>query len=316
MRVLRLFDVSQFIASGAYNDSYLSRGCIKVANNYIPQEIPIGGITYLLREIKRFKNNETDFVFCIDNLPTIKYELFKNELSEYGSYKGNRPKKKTSHAIQRRMAADVLEAIGFNVVGCAGYEADDCIASVIKYYADAYDKVYIHTRDSDLYYLVNEKVECVPVGNTGKHIARANWEDEVLTGWTVPWNTITLHKMFYGEPGDNIPPARRSVMQHLYDLASMDDIKHFGDNTYLRMFIEQHTDDKQVLAVMKMIMPLILEEYEIQLHDEDIDNEIYQYFLQEFNVVKYGAYSPEAACYGDALIRKYIEIYNDEKGGV
>lgn len=315
MSILRLFDVSQFIASGAYHDSYLSRGCIKVANNYIPQEIPIGGISYLLREIKRFKDKETDLVFCIDNLPTIKYEYFEKELSSYGRYKGNRPRKKTTHLIQRQMATDILEAIGFNVIGCVGYEADDCIASIVNYYAESYDKVYIHTRDSDLYYLVSDKVECVPVGMTGKHVTRENWEDTVLSGWKVPWNTITLHKMFYGESGDNIPAANREVMKHLYSVATEEDIKHFGNNEYLRNFVEQHTDNQQVLAVMYMIMPLILQEYEVQLHDEDIDRELFEYFLQEFRVVKSGAYSPEAAAYGDVLIRRYIEIYSEEKRG-
>lgn len=315
MRILRLFDTSQFIASGAYKDDFISRGCKKVANNYVPQEIPIGGVAYLLREVKRFIEPGTDLVFCVDNTPTIKREIYTKAFPYSEGYKGTRPKKTSSHVIQRKFATEMLEKIGFNVISVEGYEADDCIASVVKYYADAYDKVYIHTRDSDLFYLVNEKVECVPVGRTGKTITRANWEDSVSSKYIVPWNTLTLHKMYYGEPGDNIPQARRREMDRLYDLVSDDVAKRCGDNDFLREFITSNCQDEQVLAVMELIMPLIIPEQEVQLYDEDLDGDLLAYFMQELKVVRHGVYVPEASSVGDELIRKYIDLYQMEVSG-
>lgn len=310
MAILRLFDVSQFIASGMRDNRYIARGFEEVAGNCIPREIPVGGVTYLFEEIRKFMNEETDIVLCFDKTPTIKREIFSKAYPYSLGYKGHRPKKEDSTLFQRELAEEMCKLCGFNTLSLYGYEADDLIASVVKYYKDSYEKVYIHSRDSDLFYLVDYNVECVPVGRTGKYVTRSNWSDTVVTGWTIPYNMLTLHKMLQGEPGDNIPRVAESILDPVYDAIPEKDWPLCGDNDFLRKVIHEVThSNPEAIAVMELIMPLILEEREVSLFDEHIDVGLFTYFLQQLGLVQVSVYAATSNIVGNQLIEKYVERY-------
>ena len=75
------------------------------------------------------------------------------------------------------------------VVAHAGYEADDIIYSAVKKYYDRYDKIHIYTGDSDMAFLIDEKVDICPASSRAKHITRDNYEEIAIRGGA----TVILH---------------------------------------------------------------------------------------------------------------------------
>lgn len=277
--ILRLFDVSQFIHSGSKKLMWAD-GVVEDAGIFIPREISVGGLAYLIEEIKRYDKPDTDMVFCIDRTPVKKRQIMDTVFPAFGGYKGQRVQKSPEIAFQRDVVQEFLESMNANVISRNGYEADDIIASIVKYYKDSYDKVYIHSRDSDLYYLVDSKVECVQVGRTGKHVTLDNWEKAVCTGKIVKYNTLTLSKMLHGEKGDNVPAAPTNIMLEIMNKWPADKYAACGDNELLEQVIRAVSkNDEKTIAVMQLIMPLILPEDEIYIHGEELDRDLLNFYL-------------------------------------
>lgn len=300
--VLRLFDVSQFIHSGSKSLMWAD-GVVEEAEIYTPREISVGGLAYLIEEIKRYVNPETDIVFCLDGIPLKKREIMDAVFPEWGGYKGQRPQKRPEISFQRDIVQEFLESMNANVIHRSGYEADDIIASIVRYYKDSYDKVYIHSRDSDLYYLVDSKVECVPVGRSGKHVTLTNWETTVCTGKVIKYNTLTLSKMLHGERGDNIPAAPTDIVLEIMNKWPEDKYAVCGDNDVLEQVIRTYSkNDKKTVAVMQLIMPLIIPEDELYIQGEEFDLDLLNFYLHSL--------SGEATVYSYAAKEKGTEVLN------
>lgn len=316
MAILRLFDVSQYISAGDLKKNRVVRGYREVAGNAVANEIPVGGIAYLFEEIKKYRAPGVDLVFCIDKTPTIKRMIYNEAFPSGEGYKGNRPKKSESVILQRALVEEMLRAVGFNTIGVPTYEADDVIASLVKYYKDSYEKIYIHSKDSDLFYLVDNNVECVPVGQTGKHVTRLNWERTVISGYIVPYNMLTLNKMLKGDSGDNIPNVPECIIDPVFNAIPESEYYRCGDNDYLRKIVHEVTrSNPRAVAVMELIMPLILKESEVQLFDEQIDESLLGYFMQEIGVSKCNIYAPDRNRVGNDIFMKFINQYGGEMYG-
>lgn len=319
---LHLFDVSQYISSG--NDKYVLFDGIRNTNGpFMAAEMPCGGLTYLCNSFYEYGSEENQLVYCIDKTPTIKREMFTHFFPDRGGYKGHRPKKKDHIVYQRRMAEEMLELIGYSVVAVDGYEADDCIASIVKYYKDSYEHVYIHSKDSDLFYLVCDNVEIVPLAEpyfykdsggrvkhvvNGKHINMYNWETEVLKDRWVPYDTLTITKMCMGEMGDNIPHINEHMERVICDNLPKDCYVKCGDNEYLREYIASVTGgDRLTLAVFDLIAPLIADHDKVELYDECVDNKLRDFFASKLQC-KYMKDKQVEEIKTD-LISRYVDEY-------
>ena len=312
MAILRLFDVSQYIYIGNVRHQFMAHGVERVAGNVVPREIPVGGLTYLIDEIEKYKSPNCDLVFCIDKPPKIKRALHEKAFPGMGGYKGNRVKADYDITIQKQMAEEILRQMGYVVIAVEDFEADDVIASIVKYYESSYDKIYIHSKDSDLYYLISDTVECIWPGKGYKCVNRHNFKTTVNSKYDIEYNMITLQKMLAGEPGDNVPSVPRETMQRVYDHIPPNWYSKMGDNELLRLIIEEYTDrDPQAIAVMELIMPLIADYRDVELYEEMVDEELLTYYKEEFGMVrgfKGADYSRNVV--GNATIEKYIDMYS------
>ena len=310
MSVLRLFDSSQYIAAGI-GPAVISRGVIEDQGAYRPNEMPCAGINCILNTIHEFQEDGADLVYCMDRPPIYKRTLFQELYPYSGGYKGNRPRKSLATELQRDLAEEILKQIGVCVIAADGYEADDCIASIIAYYKNSYEKVYLHTRDSDLFYLVQDNVEIMPVGNQGKHITLQNWQSSVIKGADTLYNTSMLLKLFTGEKGDNIPRISQVTADKIRKWIKPNMFRYCGNIDLVRNWIGQATNyDPVALGTYNLIVPRMIPYEEIQMNESLFRRELFEYYASNLGNKYYRNVTCKAFEIGEETIEKYLDVYN------
>lgn len=246
-KVLHILDISPHIYAGNVNKRAVIRDELRnTPNGWVENSIPSGGIAYLFNKIYDFGYKDK-MVFVADRCATIKKAM-------YPDYKGDRtPKPEVDN--QCEIAELILKQCGFDLLYEEGYEADDIIWSLVQKYKSEYDKVYVHTGDSDMYVLVDDNVEVVPASSKGKHVTRANYEVTVLKNEIVPYNSLTFAKVLYGETGDNIPPLPKHLSAKLRQaFYSPFYYGKMGDKQFMRSIIESLFPE--ALANFDLVYPL------------------------------------------------------------
>lgn len=313
MRALRLFDVSQYVYAGVGNKQ-LDRGIKKVGPTWVARSMPCAGLTLLLNTaLPYLRDGGTDIMFCMDSPPAVKRELHGRLFPGLQGYKGNRPPKPSKVASQLVLAEAVFRHIGIPLLRVPTYEADDLIASIVKYYAEDYDKVYIHSRDSDMFYLVNGKVEIAPVMRQGKVITMSNWQDNVMRKYTVKYNMLTVIKMLDGEPGDNIPRVRKEMGDRILSGIPEEDYPKMGDNELLRKYLADITgNDEETMGIFDLIAPRIAPASKVELYEPELNQMLLQAYAIECGCRGYEGMAslgiPSVEDVLDPIIDEYLAI--------
>lgn len=308
MNILRLFDVSQYIYSGV-GDQVVSCAPTREQGVLRSHVMPCAGLTNILNTYLQFAREGTDLVFCFDSPPTIKREMHERMFPGLGGYKGGRPKKPAAVKVQARFAEDMLHAIGIRCMKVTDYECDDIMASMVEHYRQSYDKIIIHSKDSDMFYLVQDGVEVEPVLKQGRHITRANYDTMVKPNFIVPYNTLTLTKLAQGEPGDNIPYAYKHEMDKIMGTLAKSAYRVCGNNELLRAFIADVTDgDARTLGIFDLIAPLIIDEEKLEIFDDEINEHLLHAFACALGCRGYTNADVRDDIV-DAMIERYITEY-------
>ena len=100
----------------------------------------------------------------------VKHPTFRHEL--YKDYKGNRKGMPEELAVQLPVLKDLLVSLGYKLIECPGWEADDIIGTLAKSCKDG-DFCYIATGDRDSLQLVDENVNVAGFGLPGAHASAA-----------------------------------------------------------------------------------------------------------------------------------------------
>lgn len=230
-RVLHLVDVSGAVYAGSYNKhSYIPGEVVLTPNGYRERMLETGGVHSLFNIVYKYGYKDS-ILFCFDSNPIIKKGW-------YPEYKANRTR---NDAIdkQREIAEIILRDCSLPVLKYESYEADDIIYSAVKAYKHKYEHIYIHTGDSDLYFLVSDNVSVLPISSRSKTVDLGNYETTVRTHKTTPYNTIMLWKMIDGVRNKNVPSLspqsaldlRELFYNHLY-------APYLGDKDWFRSIVE------------------------------------------------------------------------------
>ena len=230
-RILRVFDLSSYCHAGNVNKrAFFDGPIVELASGYTQRNVPAGGVSLLFNQLYYYMG-ECDMVFCADRNPTIKKGM-------YPQYKESR-----AHArdieIQKEVMERVLALCGFTVLYEEGYEADDFIYSVVTKMKDQYDHVYIHTGDSDLYFLVSDNVSIAKTHSRTKEVTMENYSYMFKKGKFTPYNMITFMKVLNGDASDDIPAMPVEKAQPLLDMFDSDFYRvRMGDKNFMRASIE------------------------------------------------------------------------------
>lgn len=209
--VLHVVDMSPCIYAGSFNTrSFIQGDIINTANGYRERNIPTGGTAMLFNILAQYMGTGP-IAFVADRNPTIKKE-------QYGYYKGSR-KHPENVSISKDVAEFILQDCGFPIYAYDGYEADDVIYTIVKKNLDAYDHIYVHTADSDLYLLVCDKVSILPTSSQAKTVTLDNYTYTCKKNKTTPYNAVVFEKFLAGDAGKDIPALPKEVRQRI--VASM-----------------------------------------------------------------------------------------------
>lgn len=119
-----------------------------------PNWFPTFAIYWFLNAINSavLKVNPTYVLFTFDT----KTSKNKNK-SIYPQYKEGRTKKEPDFFVQMEELKRLIPNLWFTIYESSFFEADDVIATVVTKHKNDFDEIYIHTNDSDLFQLINEK---------------------------------------------------------------------------------------------------------------------------------------------------------------
>ncbi len=131
----------------------------------------------------------------------LKAKTFRHEA--YTLYKANRKGMPEELHMQLQPLKDLLTALGYNIVTCEGYEADDILGTLAKSCEDNGDECVIATGDRDSLQLVSDKVSVRLAKNLNGTMIYT--PDTVFQEYGVTPKELIEIKAIQGDSSDNIP---------------------------------------------------------------------------------------------------------------
>lgn len=152
-----------------------------------------------LTMLEKIKNDTTPDAVAIAF--DLKAKTFRHEA--YTLYKANRKGMPEELHMQLQPLKDLLTALGYKIVTCEGYEADDILGTLSKACADRGDECVIATGDRDSLQLVSDKVSVRLAKNLNGTMIYT--PDTVMEEYGVTPRELIEIKAIQGDSSDNIP---------------------------------------------------------------------------------------------------------------
>lgn len=236
---LHVVDISPCVYAGSFNTrSFIQGGVVNTSSGYRERNIPTGGASMLFNILGQYMGTG-DIVFVADRQPTVKYELDPQ-------YKQTRTHPHNV-MIGKSVAECILKDCGFVVQYKDGYEADDIIYSIVHARRHAYEHVYVHTGDSDLYCLVSDTTSILPTSSKAKSVNMANYNYACRANGDTPYNTVVFQKFLRGDASKGILSLPKELQRQVCALFCTSQFLPFlGDTVFVlslmrRYFPELHT---------------------------------------------------------------------------
>ncbi len=181
----------------------------------------IFGFLNILFSLREHYNPEAVAIAFDVKSPTFRHEM-------YSEYKGNRKGMPEELAQQMPVLKNLLSAMGYKLIECAGWEADDIIGTLAKNCKDG-DFCYIATGDRDSLQLVDEKVNVLLAApKAGKTETIVYDIDKIIEDKGVEPIKLIDVKALMGDTSDNIPGV-----QGIGEKTATDLIKKYGSIDYI-----------------------------------------------------------------------------------
>ncbi|WP_373035901.1 DNA polymerase I [Sulfurimonas sp.] len=145
------------------------------------------------------KQHDSDYlVFAIDS----KGDTFRNEIDP--NYKANRTAPPEELSMQLPIAIEWIDKMGYKTLGQVGFEADDIIATVVKYAKEKNYNVRVVSHDKDLYQLIDDGRVVVVDAIKRKSMD----EDACFEKYGISPKQFIDYQSILGDSADNVPGIR------------------------------------------------------------------------------------------------------------
>lgn len=145
-------------------------------------------------KVAKYLDENSDIVICSDSTPTVKWALVDRAKTDF---KANRNPltefQKQCRGCFEYGVEQICRLLDITRVQVQGYESDDLIYAMQREYRHEYSKIVIHSADSDMLFMVDEKVS-VDRDSFG-YVTIDNYESIVNKHWDVKYNTITAYNI-------------------------------------------------------------------------------------------------------------------------
>ncbi|MBE6707085.1 MAG: DNA polymerase I [Ruminococcaceae bacterium] len=151
----------------------------------------------------------------------LKAPTFRHKM--YDGYKANRKGMPEELAVQLPYAKECMKALGYRVLTCEGYEADDILGTLSRSAAEAGVHAYILTGDRDSLQLINDNVSVLLV-KTKETLEYT--EGVFFDNYGVTPDVFVDVKALMGDSSDNIPGVagigEKTALKLIADYGNMD----------------------------------------------------------------------------------------------
>ena len=231
---------------------------------------PTGLLTGFVNFISTLqKDHNSDYIiFAIDT----KGDTFRNEIDS--NYKANRQAPPPELTMQLPIAIEWIEKMGYKTLGREGFEADDMIASVVKYAKKEGYNVRVVSHDKDLYQLIDDgKVVIVDA------IKRKVVDEKVcIEKYGVTPKQFIDYQSILGDSADNVPGVKGigkvGAQKLLAEYGSLDNIYANIENikgaTQKKLIASK--DDAYMSKQLVTLRDDLFDEFDFEEYKMDIEN--------------------------------------------
>ncbi|MBU1658847.1 DNA polymerase I [bacterium] len=216
------------------------------------------------------KQHDSDYiVFAIDS----KGPTFRNEIDS--NYKAHRQAPPEELTMQLPIAIEWIDKMGYKTLGHVGFEADDIIATVVKFAKEENYNVRVVSHDKDLYQLIDDgKIVLVDA------IKRVTVdEDACFKKYGVTPRQFIDYQSILGDSADNIPGVKGigkvGAEKLLVEFGTLDNIYANIDNVKPAGIQKKLTESKENAYMSKELVTLrddVLEHFDFEEYRMDIEH--------------------------------------------
>lgn len=234
------------------------------------------GVTKIMNKILREEKPEY-IAACFDRPePTFRSEEFKE-------YKAQRPETANELISQLIAAHDLFAALGVRVFDQAGFEADDCIATLAHRFDKEEDlQIVILTGDRDTLQLVRGERIVVRAPRKGISDAKIYDENAIREEYGLSPQQIVDYKALSGDPSDNIKGVPgvgpKGAVALLSKYPTVEDILAHPEDPATAKVVSQRAAAEQSkrLVILRTDAPLEVNALnDLAVKEDDLDREAY-----------------------------------------
>ena len=235
---------------------------------------PTGAVYGFAQMMKKILSElKSDIVIIALDLagPTIREK-------QYSEYKKNRPEMPAELQEQWPLVERYLTNVGFPVVTCEGYEADDVIGTLAERAVEKNMEVVIYTSDKDMLQLINPKVKVCRSHQRGEKI----YDEKVFHERydTTPDRLPDILGLM-GDSSDNIPGVpgigEKTAIKLIKEYGSLESLLEHKDEISkpkLKESLEEHEDNaifsKELATIIKDV-PLSVKWEDLRKREPDLE---------------------------------------------
>ena len=212
----------------------------------------------------------------------LKAPTFRHKM--YDGYKAQRKGMPEELASQMPIIKNLIELLGYTIISCEGYEADDIIGTLSHHAYTTGNECVISTGDRDSLQLVNKKVKVLLASSRkGKSETIIMDEDAVFEKYNVTPKQLIQVKALMGDTSDNIPGVmgvgEKTALTLIQNFKTLDGVYENIDNSIIKKGArEKLLKDKEnaylslELATINLNSPVELDLEKYAKKDADVAN--------------------------------------------
>jgi len=217
-----------------------------------------GFINMMNKLVDEYKPTHLSVAFDLKG-PTFRHKF-------YDAYKGTRKGMPDELRMQMPIIKEVLTAMNIHIMGIQGYEADDLIGTVAKYFGNKGDKVKVVTGDKDALQLTDDNVQIL-YAKKGEFLPYTS--QMILDEFGVEPIKIIDFKGLAGDTSDNIPGipgfGPKTATKLLVQFGSVEGVIQHADevtNKRWQGLIKEHAEQAMLSKKLATIMINVPVEFE------------------------------------------------------
>ena len=199
--------------------------------------------------------------------PTFRHKM-------YDGYKATRKGMPEELASQMPILKELLSAMGYALVTCSGYEADDILGTFAKYCENKGYECVLATGDRDSLQLVSKNVT-VRIASTkfGKAESTFYDEEKIKEVYGVSPKALIDVKALQGDSSDNIPGVKgigeKTAKELIQKFGSIDYIYENIDSLDIKETVKNKLKNDKEMAYLSYELGKINKDVPIKIEDEN-----------------------------------------------